>query len=306
MAFYSFDFAPGDRVLVSLAEYGSNVIALNQQAQRRGIEVVFVPDDEHGQIDTGALENLIDERVKLIALTHIPTGGGLVNPAAAVGRIARGANIPLLLDSCQGVGQLPLDVEAIGCDMLAATGRKYLRGPRGTGFLYVRAALIDRLQPPFLDLHAATLLTPSTYRIRPDARRFETWEQYAAGKVALGTAIDYALSFGLEAIRARVYELAAHLRARLTTLDGVRVTDTGSEQCGIVTFTAAQMAPATIKQALSARGINVTTSTGSGSLVSFRHRGLTAVVRASLHYYNTLEEIDTFITILRALLGGRA
>jgi cysteine desulfurase/selenocysteine lyase len=303
MAFYSFRFAPGDKILTAIAEYGSNVIAYIQQARRYGAEVVFVPNDEYGQIDTRALETLIDSRVKLISISHIPTGGGLVNPAAEVGRIAKAAGVPFLLDACQAVGQLPLDVEAIGCDMLCGTGRKYLRGPRGTGFLYVRRTLIEQLEPPLLDQHAATLISPTEYVIRPDARRFENWEQFFAGKAALGVAIDYALSYGLEAIQARVYALAAQLRAGLATIDGVEVTDEGRERCGIVTFRARQLAPAAIRERLRAERINVTTPQGSGSLVSFQRRGLTELVRASVHYYNTEEEIDYFLRTLRAMLS---
>jgi selenocysteine lyase/cysteine desulfurase len=302
MAFYAFKFQRGERILTTIAEYGSNVIAYNQQAERYGVEVVFVPNDVHGQIDVAALENLIDERVKLISISHIPTGGGLVNPAAAVGRIARAAGIPYLLDSCQGLGQIPVDVEAIGCDIICGTGRKYLRGPRGTGLLYVRRELIERLEPPLLDQHAATLLTPHSYEIRADARRFETWEQFCAGKAALALAMDYAMSWGLEAVRDRIYEMASKLRWLLAEIDGVTITDEGLEQCGIVTFTARQMAPGAIKAALAEQRINVSTSKGSGSLVSFQQRGLTEVVRASLHYYNTDGEIDYFVDTLRKIL----
>jgi selenocysteine lyase/cysteine desulfurase len=202
------------------------------------------------------------------------------------------------------VGQLPLDVDEIGCDLLSGTGRKYLRGPRGTGLLYVRREWIAQLEPPLLDQHAATLLSPKTYEIRPDARRFENWEQYFAGKAALGVAIDYALGWGIENIQARVYALAAMLRQKLAGLDGVRVTDEGVEQCGIVTFLADQMSAGAIKSALAARQINVTTPRGSGSLVSFQQRGLTELVRASLHYYNTEAEIDIFIDTLQKILRG--
>jgi selenocysteine lyase/cysteine desulfurase len=302
MAFYSLRFAPGDRILTTVAEYGSNVIAYLQQAQRFGVEVVFVPNDSAGQLDTSALASMIDDRVKLISISYIPTGGGLVNPAHAVGAIARAAGVPFLLDACQAAGQLPLDVHAIGCDMLSGTGRKYLRGPRGTGFLYVRRALIEQLEPPILDQHAATLLSPTTYTIRPDAKRFENWEQYLAGKAALGVAIDYAHTYGLDAIQARVYDLARQLRARLRAIDGVEVTDEGVEQCGIVTFQAAQLAPGLIKERLHERRINVSTSRGSGSLVSFQQRGLSEVVRASLHYYNTEAEIDDAVDALRSIL----
>lgn len=304
MAFYALTFQPGDRILTTIAEYGSNVIAYLQQAKRYGVEVVFVPNDAHGQIDVHALANLIDDRVKLISISHIPTGGGLVNPAKAVGQLAKQAGIPYLLDACQAVGQLPLDVDEIGCDMLSGTGRKYLRGPRGTGLLYVRREWIERLEPPLLDQHAATLLSPTTYAIRADAKRFENWEQYFAGKAALGVAIDYALGWGIENIQARVYRLAATLRQKLAALDGVRVTDEGVEQCGIVTFMATQLGAGAIKAGLAAQGINVTTPRGSGSLVSFQQRGLTELVRASLHYYNTEAEIDTLIAVLQKLLRG--
>jgi len=305
MAFYSIKFSPGDKILTTFAEYGSNVIAYLQQAKRYGVEVVFVPNDEHGQLDIQALENLIDDRVKLISISHIPTGGGLVNPANAVGKIAKSANIPYLLDACQSVGQLSLNVEEIGCDILSSTGRKYLRGPRGTGLLYVRKGLIEQLEPPMLDQHAATLISPTAYKIRSDAKRFESWEQYLAGKAALGVAIDYALSYGLESIQSRIYQLSTLLRTKLMDIEGVEITDEGVEKCGLVTFTTAQLSPSVIKQQLKKHRINVSLSDGSGSLVSFQHRGLTQVVRASVHYYNTEQEVDYFIEALRSILSEK-
>ncbi len=302
MAFYSFSFQPGDRILTSMSEYGSNVIAYIQQARRQGVEIVFVPDDESGQLDIRALENLIDDRVKLISISHIPTGGGLLNPAADIGRVARAAGIPYLLDSCQAVGQIPLDVEALGCDMLSGTGRKYLRGPRGTGLLYVRRQLIEQLDPPFLDQHAATLISPTEYQVCGNARRFENWEQFFAGKAALGTAMDYAMDWGLEAIQSRVFALAHGLRAQLSDIDGVSVTDIGRQQCAIVTFHCEQMSAQSIQAAMARERINVSVSDGSGTLVSFQQRGLSAVVRASLHYFNTDGEIDYFVQVLKTLL----
>ncbi len=302
LAAYAFDFRPGDRILTGLAEYGGQIIAYLQMARRWGVEVVWVPNDAHGQLDLAALERMVDDRTRLIAVAHMPTGNGLVNPVHEVGRLAQRYGIPFLLDATQSIGQVPLDVEALGCDVLVATGRKYLRGPRGTGLLYVRRSLLEHLEPPVLDLHAATLTSPHTYEVRPDARRFETWEQFYAGKVALGAAIRYALGWGLEAIRERVYALGAALRQRLRQIPGIRVTDVGVEQSGIVTFQVGSRPATEIRDALRSQGIHVSVSSGSGSLVLFQALGLQEVVRASVHYYNTEDEVERFAAALRALV----
>ena len=196
--------------------------------RRDGAELVVVPDDPAGALDVGALARLLDERVRLVAITHVPTQGGLVNPVEEVGTLTRAAGVPFLLDACQSVGQLVVDVEHIGCDLLAATGRKFLRAPRGTGFLYVREALLERLEPELVDLFGATWTTDDGYELRPDARRFECFERFMAGQIALGVAVDEALAWGPAGIEARVVALAAELRAPAGDLDGVTVHDRGS------------------------------------------------------------------------------
>jgi selenocysteine lyase/cysteine desulfurase len=302
MAFYSIPFQRGDQILTAMAEYASNYIAYLQMAKRTGVEIKVIPDDEHGQLSVDALRKAINNRVRLIAVTHVPTNGGLVNPAAEIGKVAREAGVLYLLDACQSIGQIPIDVKEIGCDMLSATGRKYLRGPRGTGFLFVRKQILDQLEPPFLDLHAATWIEPNRYEMLPNARRFENWETNIATKIGLGVAADYALHLGLTEIHQRVTSLADMLRSRLNKLRGVRVQDTGIEKCGIVSFTIQGKDPKQVREALFPQKVNVWYSYSSSTLLDMQARNLKGVVRASVHYFNTEVEIDRFIRILELML----
>ena len=243
MAFYALRFAPGDRIVTTVGEYASNYIGLLQVAHRTGAEICVAESNAAGEIDLEALKRLLDQRVKLVALTYVPSNSGLVQPAAAVGQLTRAAGIPLLIDACQAAGQIDLDVNALQCDMLCATGRKYLRGPRGTGFLYVRRAMLEAMEPAVLDMRAADWVTQDEYRLLDNARRFETWESSAATRLGLGVAIEYALALGLGNIERRVQTLAALLRGQLAGIPGVIVQDPGQVRCGIVTFTYAPHAP---------------------------------------------------------------
>jgi cysteine desulfurase/selenocysteine lyase len=295
MAFYGLSFAAGDRILTGVHEYVSNYLAYLQVTRKTGAVIEVIPNDDSGQVSVAALERMIDRRVKLIGLTHVPTNGGVVNPAAEVGRVARAAGIPYLLDACQSVGQMPIDVQAIGCDMLSTTGRKYLRGPRGTGFLFVRSDFLERIEPPMIDTHAAAWPARDAYVLRPDARRFENWETNFAARLGLGAAIDYAAGFGLEAIYARVQTLADGFRRQLEAIPGVVTRDLGRERCGIVTFTVEGKTADEVNAALAPRRINVSKTTVNGTRLDMEQRGLTSMTRASVHYYNSEEEITTAV-----------
>lgn len=302
MAFHSVGLSRGDRVLTTTSEYASNAIAFHQVAAGRGVSVQVVPDGEDGHMCLESLEReLARGGVRLVAVNHVPTHNGLVNPAARIGGLCRDFGALFLLDACQSVGQLQVDVGDIGCDMLSAAGRKFLRGPRGTGFLYVRRESMDtRLgEPPFLDLHSASWVAPERYRVRADARRFETWERNVAGQIGLAVAADYALGLGMDAIQERVGDLAARLRGELARLRGVRVLDRGAHQCGIVTFTVEGTDSGRVKEALGAQGINVSVTHGPHQ--QWDAGAVEAAVRASVHYYNTVEEIEVLLGALERL-----
>lgn len=302
LAFHAIPLKAGDRILTGHAEYVSNWLAFLLVKQRTGCSVELVPDDAQGQIDLDALRRMMDERVRLVALTHVPSSNGLINPAEAVGAIVKDSDALYLLDACQSVGQLPLDVGAIGCDMLSATGRKFLRGPRGTGFLYVRKDVMERLEPVFIEHQSATWESVDRYSWRPDARRFETWEKSYANVIGLGAAVDHALHWGLDDIAERVQHLASSLRDGLDALPGVHTRDLGQRKSGIATFTVEGHDPMAIMKRLAEQRINVTVGRKEIARLDLEHRGLDQVVRASTHYFNTEEEVERFVGAIRELL----
>jgi selenocysteine lyase/cysteine desulfurase len=300
-AFYSVPFRRRDRILTGRGEYGSNVLAYFQIAQRTGAEVVVVPNDAHGQLDVAALADLVDERTKLIAVSHVPTSGGLVNPAAAIGRIAREADVLFLLDATQSVGQFPVDVDAIGCDLLSGTGRKFLRGPRGTGFLWVRSAALERLDPFVAEIRSATWDGHRSFSWVEGARRFESWENSYLNLLGLGAAVRQALALGLDAIGARAIALGGELRTRLDEIRGVTTHDLGSTRCAIVTARLDGIPSAEVAAALRRAGINVTVTVPEHTQFDTEERNVHPLVRLSPHYYNTSEELARAASEIAAL-----
>jgi selenocysteine lyase/cysteine desulfurase len=302
-AFYSVPLGPGDRILTGHAEYGSNVLAYWQVARRTGAEVVVVPNDRHGQLDTTALAGLVDDRVKLIGVSHVPTSGGLVNPAAEIGRIARDAGVLFLLDATQSVGQFPVDVNVIGCDLLTATGRKFLRGPRGTGFLWVRSGALERLSPFVAEISSATWDDARGFSWADGARRFGSWENSYVNILGLGAAVRQAFRLGTDAIGQRTAMLGARLRGQLDELAGVSTHDLGQVRCAIVTARVEGMPAADVAAALSRAGVNVTTTVAGHNLLD--DRAVHPLVRLSPHYYNTEEELDRATDLVAAIARGR-
>lgn len=302
---------PGDVVLTSLCEYGSNYIALLQLQRRTGIDIKVIPETPAGDLDLPALERLLEidgsspgSRVVLVAINHVPTSSGRTYDAAGVGALTRAAGVPFLLDACQSVGQMPLDVAAIGCDFLSGTGRKYLRGPRGSGFLYAAHTAAAALEPATLDNTGATWTDAGSYTLRDSARRFERYEMSFAAKAGLGAAAAQLLEVGVDRAWARIQALAGALRAALAAIEGVNVQDRGATLCGIVSFTVAGRGADDVQRGLAARGINVSVSRTPSSRLDFEVRGLAEVVRASVHYYNTEEEVAAAAAAVADIAGS--
>ncbi|WP_067698016.1 aminotransferase class V-fold PLP-dependent enzyme [Nocardia jejuensis] len=299
--FYSVPLAPGDRILISGSDYASNAIGALQRARQTGATVEPIPSDSTGQLDLEALESMLDERVKLVSLVHVPTNGGLINPVGEATEIAHRVGALVLLDACQSAGQLPLDVTALGVDALSATGRKWLRGPRGTGFLYLRPELAATLEPGRLDLHSAAWTGPGEYTLAADASRFEFWECDVAGRLGLGAAVRYLLDLGPAQAYQAVADRAAYLRKALPEVPGVRVRDLGVRQAGIVSFTVAGLQPAEVRDRLREESVTVTVSHRESTLLDMTARELTSVVRASPHYFVSFEDLDRFLDAVAAL-----
>ena len=303
-ALAAFDFRPGDVLITSRADYASNQIQYLSLARRLGVEVVRASDAPEGGVDPESVRALVARRrPALVSITWVPTNSGLVQPVEAVGTICREAGVPYLVDACQAVGQMPVDVRRIGCDFLAGTARKFLRGPRGVGFLYVAdRALAAGAYPLLVDMHGADWTEPDDFRLAPDARRFESWEISFALVLGMGAAVEYALAVGLDAARDRARGLAAYARERLAGLRGVRVLDRGAERCAIVTIDAAGRSGPDLKLELRRRGINTSSPERLDAVIDMDEKGAASALRISPHYYNTAEEIDTLVGALGELL----
>jgi selenocysteine lyase/cysteine desulfurase len=303
-AMATFDFQPGDRIVTSRADYASNQIMYLALSRRLGVEVVRVPDAPEGGIDPAEMERELGRRrPALVALTWVPTNSGLVQPVETVAAICRRREIPCLVDACQAVGQLPVDVARLGCDYLAATARKFLRGPRGIGFLYAAGRVLAAgAYPITVDMHGATWSDPDAFTLTPDARRFESWEISHALVAGAGAAAVYALEVGIETASSRATALAVYARARLAELPGVRVLDRGPALCAIATAEIAGRDAAEVKLALRARGINTSAADREDAVIDMDAKGVRSALRISPHYYNTAGEIDAAVAALGELL----
>lgn len=300
MALYSIDWQAGDQIITADNEYVSNYLALLHLQQQKKIEIVLVPCDDLGHVDLDKLRGAITSRTKMIALTHVSSQRGDIQPALQVGTIAKEHDLLYLLDACQSVGQIELDTQELGCDFLCGTGRKYLRGPRGTGFLYASTRAIESSCPIFVDNHSAHWTGPNSYSLSPDAKRFETWERNIAGKIGLAEAVRYANELGINNIELRVSALARELNNKLISLKNVTVLERSASLSGIVTFQKKGIQAAELVRNLVERKINTSISKQENAQLDLAANKIGDVNRASIHYYNTSDEIDRFVNAVAA------
>ena len=299
-ALSSIPFQSGDVILTTQNDYSSNQLAFLSMKKRMGVEVIFAPDSPEGGVDLSAMHFLMDAHSpKLVAVTHIPTNSGLVQPIAEVGQLCKERDILYLVDACQSVGQMPLDVNAIGCDFLTASFRKFLRGPRGLGFLYVSDKVLGmNLEPLYIDLRGSYWKEAEVYEAKPDAKRFEFWEQPFALVLGARACVEYAMNIGIEGIQQRTFALAAYTREKLAELPGIRVLDEGKLKSGIVTFHKEGVEATDLKQHLNQQGINCSLAFRENAVRDFDRKGVDWALRLSPHYYNKYEEVDRGVGVV--------
>jgi len=300
LALSAFDFQRGDLILTTRNDYVSNQIMYLSLARRVGVEVVRAEDLPEGGVNPESVRELIARRrPRLVAVSQVPTNSGLVQAAEAVGAVCAAAEVPYLVDACQSVGQMPVDVAQLHCDFLSTTGRKFLRGPRGVGFLYVSDRMLAAGAHPLLvDMRGAEWSAADEYTLVDGARRFENWEFAYALHLGLGEAARYALGVGLAEGAGRSSQLAAYARERLAAVDRVRVLDRGSRLCAIVTAEVTGCDARAVVSRLRERGINANASLRAYALLDMDDKRVTSAVRLSPHYYNTVQEVDTAIDAL--------
>lgn len=294
-------FQEGDSILLANEDYISNQIAFLSLQKRFGIQILRAKSKPEGGVDVEDMKRLMDEhQPKLVSLTHVPGNTGLIQPVEEVGKLCAQRNLYYLVDGCQSAGQIPVDVEKIQCDFFTATLRKFLRGPRGCGFLYVSDKIINqKLEPLFIDLRGADWVSADEYAPRMDARRFEDWEMPYALVLGSKAAIDYALQVGLVEIQERNLHVCELIRNEVSQLKGFTLLDIGTPQSSIITMTIANQKAQHVLSSLRKQNINTSIGFRNFALIDFDAKKVEWALRISPHYYNTEEEVNILINSLK-------
>jgi len=294
----------GDEVVLSVMEHHSNLVPWQMLAAECGCVLKFARLDEHECLDLEHLRSLITPKTKLVSIAHVSNTLGCVNPVQEVVAAARSVGAAVLLDACQSVPHMPVDVQALGCDFLVASGHK-MGGPSGIGFLYGR---LDQLQamPPWQgggEMIDDVFLDRSTYA--PPPSRFEAGTPAITQAVGLGAAVDYLSSFGMEEVAKYEEELGAHLYGRLSEVPGIRIYGpdprNGHHRAALCAFNHESVHASDLATFLDQDGFAIRAGHHCTQPLH-REFGAAGSARASLYVYNTVEEIDAFIDALRSTL----
>lgn len=304
-ALSSFDFAPGDVIVTTRCDYTSNQIQYLALSARLGVEIVYADDLPEGGVDAQSVREIVARRrPRLVAVTWIPTNSGLVQDVEAVGAVCEAAGVPYVVDACQAVGQIPIDVARLRCDYLSATARKFMRGPRGIGFMFASDRALARGDHPlYVDMRGARWVDAGKYEVVPTAHRYEDWEFPYALVLGQAAAARYALDVGVETAQARAWGLAEQLRDALGAIPGVRVLDRGAARCAIVTVTVDGRHADPIVRALKDRQINTVASLREYGIYDFDAKHVQSAVRLSPHYYNTEAEVDAAVVAMKEIVA---
>ncbi|MBL7876461.1 MAG: aminotransferase class V-fold PLP-dependent enzyme [Cyclobacteriaceae bacterium] len=296
-------FAVGDSILLANEDYISNQIAFLSLQKRFKIKILRAASLPTGGVDVADMKKLIDaHHPKLVSLTHVPSNSGMIQPVEEVGKLCKERDLYYLVDGCQSVGQIPVNVQKIHCDFLSGTLRKFLRGPRGAGFLYVSDKIIDqKLEPLFIDMRGADWISENEYTPRMDARRFEDWELPYSLLLGSKAAIAYANNIGLEEIQIRNKHLCEMVRQGVSENPNLRLLDIGANQSSIITLALANQKATDVLQSLRSKNINTSVAHRSFALIDFDVKQVDWALRISPHYYNTETEVETLLSAIKKI-----
>lgn len=297
-AFYSLPLELGDNIVTAYTEYCANYVAYLQLKEKRGVEIRVARMAAEGGVDLEHLESLVDANTKLISITHMPSSSGEIVDVAAVGRIARKHDILFQLDACQSAGHIPLNVNDLGCDIMTGTARKFLRGPRGIGFLYVNERARQKMEPIVLTNQSAAWVQSDKYDLRSDTRVFEAWERSVVNQLGFKAALDYYQNIGVKEAGHTLLNVADYLRSGLAVKSNVSMTCPHSARSAIITFNLTGLSPEDVKMRMEGHGISTQIASVNHTRLDLEARQIDKAVRVSPHYYTTSEDVDRFLDVL--------
>lgn len=295
------DWGPDQNVVMSDLAYRSIAIALLHLEARLGVQLRVAPSDEL-LIDPETLLALVDDKTRLVVVPQLATFSGVIQPVTRLAELLAETGALFAVNGTQALGQIPVDVQAIGSDFFFATSRKWLRGPRGLGVLNVKPGLIPRLLPTTVGHTAALWTGPGEYEIVASPDRFHAGDHPFALMKGLSASADYAMGVGVESIFERNLELGSYAREALRSA-GIKIHDDVHGQTGNIPLQVGERDPDDVVDHLRAHGVAACVIYEENNLLALRRMGARSLVRLSISYFNTKEEIDRVSALLEEIKG---